>query len=347
MLAFCSRGCYHDRMLKTKEHLLHFFLNQQIKLSTYDKKFLHNLEYLISKYHRVTSNQRALFEKLISKYAKQFARIGLLKENLKELPWATPIVESSTEFTGAKVSINNGQIILKVPFNKHFITDFRGTENNSYEWNRDGKQYNSPLTTNALKLVSTTLPKYFSTVVYSADIIELLNPVIAYEARFWNPTYVKLNNNYYVIAVNTFLASAINDLVLDDDPKTLFLLSQYGINIDESVTQNDVKKLFASNSNPVVDLDNFRLVAGWLKEFEVDLVYFGRGLGNINTRNEITGILRELNIQVANSSRPYTQGNAKTTVMLRLVSGSESLYQYNVNRLAKVIQLQISRPVPL
>jgi hypothetical protein len=334
-------------MLKTKEHLLHYFLNQQIKLSTYDQKFLHNLEYLIAKYHRVTSNQQALFEKLISKYAKQFTKVGFVKEELKSLPWTTPIVESTPEFTGAQVSRFGNEIILKVPFNKHFISDFRSTDNNSYEWNRDSKHYVSPLTTNALRLVNNVLPKYFNTVVYNVEIMELLNQVISYEAKFWDPTYVKLNGNYYVVAMNSFLSEAINNIVLDDHPKSLFLLSQHGIKIDESVTQNDPKKLFASNFSPVIDLDNFHTVAEWLRELNIDLVYFGRGLGNTTTRNEITAILKQLNIQVANNSRFYTEDDAKTPVMLKLVSGTDYLPSYYNKRLAKIIQLQISRPVPL
>jgi hypothetical protein len=334
-------------MLKTKEHLLHYFLNQKIKLSTYDQKFLHNLEYLIAKYHRVTSNQQALFEKLVSKYAKQFTKMGFIKEELKALPWTTPIVESTSEFTGAQVSMVGEKIILKVPFNKHFISDFRSTENNTYEWSRDSKQYASPLTTNALRLIYNVLPKYFNTVVYSVEIMELLNQVIPYEATFWDPTYVKSNGNYYVAAMNSFLGDAISNLCLDDDPKTLFLLSQYGIKIDTSVTENDPKKLFASNFSPVIDLDHFNTVAEWLKEFDVDLIYFGRGLGNTNTRNEITGILKQLNIQVANNSRFYTEDDAKNPVMLKLVTGADYLPEFKGKRLTKFIQLQISRPVPL
>ena len=331
--------------LTSKEQLLHYFLNHSIKLSTYDQKFLHNLEYLIAKFHRVTSNQEGLFTKLISKYSKQFTKLGYDKEELKLLPWNTPIVESMTEFTGAQVSIINDKLSLKVPFNKHFITDFRSTENNSFEWNRSEKKYYSPLSTNALKIAYTLLPKYFKTVTYSVDVMELLNQVVPLESDVWQPTYIKKYDNYFIGGINGILYEYIKDYNFNDDPKTLFDLSQYGIKIDESVTKNDPKKVFASEFNTVIDLDNFATVVSWLKELGVDVVYFGRGLGNANTRKEITSIIESLNISVNANPKFFTDENYKTPVLIKLTDSSDYL-PYNPNtRITKYIKLQISRPV--
>lgn len=333
--------------LSSKEQLLHYFLSSAIKLSTYDQKFLHNLEYLIAKFHRVTTNQKTLFEKLISKYAKQFTKSGLDKEELKELPWNTLIVESIPEFTGAQVSLVGDKLILKVPFNKHFISDFRSIENNSFEWNRDDKKYISLLSTNALKIAHTLLPKYFKTVSYSIEIMELLNQVLPLEAEIWNPTYVRKNGKYLIAGINSFLYDHIKDYVFSNDPKMLFELSQYGVKIDSSVTEGDPKKIFASEYNTIIDLDNLPTIISWLKELGVDVVYFGRGLGNSNTRKEITTMVESLNISVNANPKFFTDNKYTTPVMLKLTDTSDYL-PYNPNsRITKYIKLQISRPVDI
>lgn len=331
--------------LASKEHLLHYFLNHEIKLSTYDQKFLHNLEYLIAKFHRITTNQKALFEKLISKYSKQFGKVGFDKEELKSLPWTTPVVESTAEFTGAQVSLLGNNLVLKVPFNKHFISDFRSMENNSFEWNRNDKKYMAPLSTYALKIANTILPKYFKSTTYSIEVMELLNQVVPYEADVWKPTYLKSNGNYYVGAINQYLYDHIKDLNFDDNPKTLFNLSQYGITVDKSVTCDDPKKIFASEFNTVIDLDNLSTVLVWLKELDVDMVYFGRGLSGANTRREITSMIESLNISVSTNPKFYTDDDAINPVMLKLTDTADYLPHHKGKRLFKYIKLQISRPV--
>ena len=81
--------------MDTKEHLLYFFLQGKISLSQYDQKFLSNLQMICHEKNRVTSNQAALFDKLISKYSKQLFKNNVDVEQVKLLSWKADLVPST------------------------------------------------------------------------------------------------------------------------------------------------------------------------------------------------------------------------------------------------------------
>lgn len=265
-------------MLKTKEQLLYYFNGQNIKLSTYDDRFCNNLQHLIAKNNRVTSNQKELFEKLISKYKKQIIQSGLDVEICKQLPWTTNIVPSEERYTGAQVSMlhNGEQIIVKVPFNKKFITSLRDSNRyHSLEWERNEKHYIGLLTTTSIKFLVDELPKHFPSVIFDDKLQDIINLANSYRAEIFNPTLVKVNDYYVIAAINNELYEHIKHIELNDDAKTLFLLSQYGVNVHDSIVKNDKKKLFASTMIANIDITELDDALSWLREFDVDMVYFG------------------------------------------------------------------------
>lgn len=267
-------------MLKTKEQLLYYFTGKNLKLSTYDEKFCQNLQHIITKSNRITSNQKDLFEKLISKYKKQIAQSGLNVDECKKLPWTTNIVESEPKYTGAQVSLaNNGKkIIVRVPFNRKFIARLREDirpNANYLEWVRSEKYYVCPLCTPAIKFLVDELHKFFPTVNFDDKLQSLIDNALSYNARVYNPTLVKIHGNYYIAAINNALYEYIKDIELNDDPKTLHTLSQYGITIHDDITQDDMKKMFASRVIVNIDSCDLMEVLDWLHEFEVDKIYFG------------------------------------------------------------------------
>ena len=153
-----------------KEQLLYFFLQGKISLSQYDYKFMANLLSMIQNQHRVTSNQATLFDNLISKYKKQLTKNGFDKDTLKALPWKTTVVESTPEYTGASVSLDDDTISIRVPFNKQFISAFRNVKNNTFDWNKDSKTYTAKFNTNAFKIAYTILPEFFHSVRYDQEL---------------------------------------------------------------------------------------------------------------------------------------------------------------------------------
>ena len=97
--------------MENKDQLICFFLSGKISLSQYDYKFMSNLLSLAKNRNRVTTNQAGLFSKLIGKYARQLAKQGLNSNELSALPWKTEVVESTEEYTGAKVMIEDDEVI--------------------------------------------------------------------------------------------------------------------------------------------------------------------------------------------------------------------------------------------
>jgi hypothetical protein len=277
-----------------KEHLLYFFLTGKISLSQYDHKFLSNLQMMIHKDSRITTNQATLFDKLISKYARQLNKHNYDKETLKALSWKSLLVESSIEHTGAKVSINDDKLVLRVPFNKNFISSFRETIHNPFEWERSEKRYVAEFSTHALKILYIVLPKFFPTVIYCDQLIEIIDELKSYESKFWTPTLTRINGHLYVVGVNDVLGDILSDIELTLTPKTFFELSMLGVDIDPMLIGDDPKLKFASEFITEVDLDDFLKVSQWIVELGCNKVVFGRGIatsGNGMIRNEIVAAI--------------------------------------------------------
>ena len=188
-------------MMKCKEHLLHFFLQGKLSLSQYDYRFMTNLQMMIHNSNRVTSNQADLFDKLISKYAKQLAKDGLDKEELKNLSWKTLLVQSTPEYTGASISLSDDVITVRVPFNKNFISCFRSVDDNPFVWIREDKVYRAPFSTAALKILYNFLPNHFKT-TYCEVLQGVIQDLKEREGLIWEPTFIKVCDSIILAAAN-------------------------------------------------------------------------------------------------------------------------------------------------
>lgn len=357
-------------MLKTKEQLLYYFNGQNIKLSTYDVRFCQNLQYLIAKNNYVTTNQKELFEKLISKYKKQISQAGIDVNSCKQLPWVTNIIQSEEKYTGAQVSMDRRgeNIIVKVPFNKKFITCLREeNRNHNLEWVRAEKYYVSPLTTTALKFLVNELPKYFSTVTFDSKLQNFIDKVRSYSAKIYNPTLVKVHNNYIIAAINNELYESTKQIELNDDPKTLFLLSQYGVTVDEDIIKDDKKKLFASTVVVNVDVSDLNDVLNWLHEFDIDMVYLGGRFSTSSTimlnltkiikgksyNKKVDNLMRnmkrqlgKLNIKYKNNSEFFKdQSVDRQPVVVQFMQGVEPTMCVPGKRITKFIVIVDSSPI--
>lgn len=282
-----------------KEHLLYFFLTGKISLSQYDHKFLSNLQMMIHKDSRVTSNQANLFDKLISKYTRQLNKHGYDKEILKDLPWKALVVESSIQHTSARVSIDGDDLVIRVPFNKNFISSFRDTIHNPFDWVRDQKNYRASFSTHALKIVHEVLPKFFPTVIYCDQLTNIIDELKAYESKYWVPTLTSINGKLYVVAVNDILGDMISDMELTPTPQTFFKLSVLGVAIDPILIGDDPMLKFASEFITEVDLDDFTTISKWIVELGCTKVIFGRGIASSGTgmiRNEIVSAIEQSKI---------------------------------------------------
>jgi hypothetical protein len=329
--------------MDTKEQLLYFFLQGKISLSQYDQKFLSNLQMICHEKNRVTSNQVALFDRLVSKYSKQLYKNNVDHTQVITLPWKADIVPSTPEYTGAKVSYDDNLLTIRLPFNKTFISDFRSVNDNPFVWSREEKKYVAEFSTYALKIAYTLLPGYFPIVMYCDKLLSLLNQLSIYEnVKVWEPTLVRVNGNLIVAGVNSILGDIIANMELKHNARTFYELSQLGIKIDPSLIDSP-KLQFASEFVTEVNLDEFSEVAKWIIELNPNEVLFGRGLVNRLDR-EIREILdKEINTgkkvidsRISRTSRP---------ILLQYHSQPDTKRNHGINAIGKCVIIRNIRPI--
>jgi hypothetical protein len=323
-----------------KEHLLHFFLQGKISLSQYDYKFMSNLQQMIHANHRITTNQVELFDKLVSKYRKQLIKTEFNVDTLKSLPWKTSVVQSTEEYTSAKVSLVGNELTIKLPFNKTFISEFRDIKYNTFEWNKDRKVYTAPFSTTALHVAATKLQKYFSVVRFCDTLQAILDQLKQYEdATVWDPTLVKVGNSYFIAACNPIIADVLSDVELNTEPKTLYTLSNAGVKVDPALL-TEPKLKFAHEYSTQVDLCDLTSLISWLQELDCKNVILGRGITlNKQVYNELTLKLNEANIYYRS-----LQGATLTKADV-LIQPTSITIDRSFRDLGKIVTLSNSNPV--
>jgi hypothetical protein len=328
--------------MKNKEQLLYFFLGGKISLSQYDYKFMANLQTMIQNNSRVTSNQAELFTKLISKYSKQLTKSGLVKEELKSLPWKTLIVESTSEYTGAAVRIMDDNIIIRVPFNKTFIAQFRSVEDNSFVWDKEEKLYRTKFDTRSLKLAHTVLPKFFPSVRYCDTLQQILDDLEEYKNLVWNPTVKQINDKMLLVAGNDVLGSIITDADLTVTPNNLFKLSRMGISIDPKIYENNEKLKFAASKFYTTDVNEYETTISWMKNVGCEHVILGRGIRSVSWRTELAELIEKYGMKVC-SAIQYGSTIEGVVMLMQHVSNTDNRSVSDL--ISKTIVITDSRPI--
>ena len=326
-----------------KEQLLYFFLQGKISLSQYDYKFMANLQTMIQNKNRVTSNQATLFDNLISKYKKQLTKNGYDKDVLKNLPWKTSIVESTPEYTGALVSLDDNTLVIRVPFNKPFITAFRNIKNNTFDWDKESKTYKAEFGTYALKIAYTALPTFFPSVRYDENLNSVIDELKKYEGLVWNPTLRRVGESLVVGAINETLASLIQNIDLSVDPKTLFKLSTMGISIDPKLYEDDPKLEFASNHAYETEITEVETAIRWMNELGCNNVIIGRGLRNVLNQDGLIHMIEKYGMVPMG---PMNYGTLPPGVSMLIQHTSNiDIRQSFQGKISKTVVLRDSRPI--
>lgn len=258
--------------LKTFEHLIYFMI-KNLRLSRYDSRFLENLEKMIITTKRVTSNQVELVTKLIEKYQRQLIKQGLFTDVLLKLPWKTTIVTTTEEYTSAHIGTLDDNIILKTPFNRAFINEFRELSESCFMWDSANKYYIGDLSTSTLKLATNTVKKFFKDVRYSDKIKDLLSQLDEYnDVVYWTPTLTNFNGNYMIASSNDALDKAIKHIPLNTELHTLAELARYGITVDNNILLSEEEQ-FAASYNPKIELSNICDIVPWLQNIKCDYLH--------------------------------------------------------------------------
>lgn len=331
--------------IQTKEHLLYFMQSGLLTLSHYDLKFLQNLQTIVLSQKKITKNQVDLFEKIVKKYHRQLNKYNLIEKITINLKWTTEIIPSDPKFTNAHIFIENNIIFFRSPFNKKFLEYFRKVKNNSFVWSKDKKMYESPFNTFALKLIVDASHLHYSNVVYCEITKTLLNDLIDKfsNVKYWNPTLVKKQNNYYITASNQSLDLAIKHITFSDDPKVLAELSSYGITIDEEIINNKPINKLAAEYSVDFDTENVLHLARYLKQIECDLVVF---YGKINNPHSyfLKNNLTDENIPFTEKF-PTSIDDYKKPILISVLP--HVVNRISVSKFFKIIKIKNSTPISI
>jgi hypothetical protein len=324
-----------------KEDILNTFLSGKIRLSQIDYRFFNNLSILISTGKGITTNQVALFDKLINKYSRQLRGLNIDPVEALLYKWNTNVMQSDKNLVAARLRIDHlsGNLIMNVPFNNKFIQAVRQYPR-FLQYDKSSRSYIGKFNTRNLKIAYKLAKQHFVDVKTDQQIHDILEELKKFEAKYYNPTLVDCNGLLVVMACNAHLGKAIEKIKFEKTPECLeTLLINYGITIDKSVWKDSKELEFASNiiweiSNNDIDIDN---VLKWLKNLNYDgYVISGH---TYRLKNNIFEKLRnklEENSLASNNSSWYTLENSKKLVLF--VPDLYTAYPYiNSSRVFKKI----------
>lgn len=323
-----------------KDQLTTYMIAGHLHLSKKDYGFFNNIIFQIQKDKQVTTNQNKLFDKLLVKYKRQLTKLEHDVNELVSLEWKLGIIESKKEFLEARIFIQNDKIMIRSPFNTHFIQNFKRVDMNPFEWDPLYKFYKADLSTYSLKLAYSYVNKYYKDVVYCNEVKNILEELTGYHHNlYWQPTLVKQGNQFYIYGINNSLYDSISHIELNDDPKTLFALSRYGINVSSDITENDPVKHFASNLKLSYELDSLDEIIKMLKLLEVEHVFTSRDLVyNKKIRYEIQVKL----LQEGITCSPQSSKNNENSILF--TSNSAASF---TKKISKIVHLKNSRPITI
>jgi len=338
--------------MQSKEHLLFHVLVTQHRLHYSDRKFFTNLSVLV-KNSKITTGQAALFDKLVVKYYSQLKNNTRPLEELLALPWQVEVIETSRNYTAARVTLVDNKIVLQIPLNRKFVSKFDFLPNNPFVWNSSNKQYTAPLSTFALKTIYNILPSYFAEVRYSDNLQKLINTATSIgKDLIWQPTYMKVNDSYLVSATNETLDNLYKDICFDDTSETLYKLSKLGITIDSKIINNDPYRRFAAEQVTSVEITDLNRLVSWCKQLGITEVLLGKGVHDVFERTreffkEFLEALNKNNIKYKPFKHSGYEKDATQTELPALIQYhvNESAKFYGSNAIGKCILVTNSTPI--
>lgn len=330
-------------MFYNKDQLTNYMVQGHVHLSKKDYGFFNNIKYQIQQNKPITSNQNKLFDKLLLKYKRQLSKLGHDSVSLQELFWKHSVVDTQPEYLEAKISLIGNKIVIQSPFNTQFISTFRKKAHDIFTWDKVERAYIGEGSTYSLKLAVHYVTEFYDSVRYCPKVVNLLEQLKPYEeCKYWKPTLVKIQNNFYIVASNSVVMDAISNVELNDNPKTLLLLSQYGIKIDETVLTTDFSR-FAADFFTTFDLDKLDKLSEYLKTLEIDTVILARDIiYNKKISAEIRNIFENSNL-ICTSSLEDAKGKSVILHYNRLIDN----YEGTKRTVCKFITLTNSRPIAI
>jgi hypothetical protein len=266
------------------------------------------------------------------------------------LPWNTTIVESTAQYTDAFLSLDDGKIIFRGPYNTKFLKHLREQANSElFVWVKNKKQFEAIFNTLSLKLIVDVAFKHYSTVHCCPITVDLLDKLVQYDnIRYWSPTLVKVNNRYLIAASNENIDDIVREIELNDDPYTLNYLCRHAINISEDIADT-AEKLFAALYNPIVDYANCDEMVTWLHQIKCDGIYLEHKHKEDSNWEKLRRALRTSNIPIHEISiwhktpQPKEKGFRNPVIIKRLADNPN----IDIRHISKEISMVNNKPIQL
>jgi len=264
----------------TKEQLVDYML-KHLSLGTYDKKFCSNLLLIhIAKNKPVTSNQADLLDKIIARYHRQLAKQEIDSNLVITLPWTLPPIQSLPQYTQAHIAIaddSGPSVVIHSPFKKNYVKELQ--ELNYAKWNRDERVWLAPATEKTIRSLISITEKHYDSVNYCPEIENILTTMSVFaNEKYWEPTLIKTNSNFYVVATNQSLMKAIEHIPLNDEPHNLARLVRMGIKIDDDIITSDMLRV-ATDTSPSIEQFNIETIIDYLVMIKTDMVVLAEWFG--------------------------------------------------------------------
>lgn len=319
-----------------KDDLVDYLTQGYIHVSRQDYLFFSNLAKIANE-RNVTTGQNNLLNKLLVKYQKQLRNNNLDIEILKNLSWKNPLLETLDEYRKTYINLTDQEITVRNPFSKKFISALQKS-NSELLWDKKRKCYSAEYNTYNLKHTLDVVFKNFDDVVLSNNIQQLLNDIKQYENCHWNPTLVKSNENFYIAAANEYLINNLN-FELNDQPKTLFNLNRYGVQVDETLQSSEENK-FASSHIYHIDIADIDLLIELLTKLEINTVEIeGHALYRDSIYKELRNKLVDHDIKIRNEN--------DTDPMPVLLTFKASNIFWRSKKASKIILIKNGRPISI
>lgn len=347
--------------MKNAEEVLDFLLSS-ISLSTYDRRFLANIQMInVLSRKPITSNQAELFKKITRTYSRQIFKCGHNSLELATLPWSLKVIPSLAEYTNANIKLVDGELILRTPYHASFITDYRASADLMLKWHSDEKYYKGPFGLAVLKNALVVVEKHFGDITCCDQVTKILEYLKLYKnCRYWDPTLVKRNDRLYILACNNELCEAITHIELDTSLPTLARLSSYGIQVDPPLVAeiindlgNDTKAsdavYFAINLETVVDLSDLPQVPAMLNSIACDHIVITNAYQSQSIKSLISHVFDGSTIPIQHYSNSRSESpiiSNKDCEMAVLLNFSRMVFNKEASSLAnKRIVVSNSNPI--
>jgi len=188
---------------------------------------------------------------------------------------------------------------IDLPFNSKFIKKFRKDIHNTFVWDKVDKVYQTKFSTYALKNAVRVCSDFFA-VTYCSELKPVMDFLNTNSFGTFEPTLVKVNDQYYVSGINEPLYQQLVDIELNDSMEVLFKCSLLGIKVDKELLSDPAKE-FAATRIYTTSIDNLDL-ADWIKQLNVNSICSSNRFSRVSAKHKfnLQEFVKNNNIEIRN-----------------------------------------------